>query len=203
MLPCGHRSGLLRGRLVNYKDLEELDALMERRDHYALEKRGAEPLIWNELADSVPGLVAEVRRLNLQNEEMLSAIKAIAPYCKVKYGMDEAAVNAIERLSAGVFTEKPNDAPFSKPLCSCGRLTGDNPECEAHGMKKLVGRSRTNPWCVCACHTTGKCSAADCGCSVIEKRKGEVLPGEAKECDHGELLVIHKCADCGEVVEFV
>ena len=48
---------------------------------------------------------AERDRLLLKVGEMQEAIDGIAPYVKVKYGMPEEAVNAIERLSFPV-TEK-------------------------------------------------------------------------------------------------
>ncbi len=57
-------------------------------------------------------------------------------------------------------TEKPKRAgnPWapnldypSKPVCSCGKLTGDNPECAAHGTKKQAAREIVH------------CGARDCG----------------------------------------
>jgi hypothetical protein len=127
MLPCGHRSGLLRGRLVNYKDLEELDALMAKRDHYALEKRGAEPLIWNELADSVPALVAEVRRLNLQNRELVDALlhmKSCGGCAEDSWLSCEggrAALAALEKTKP----EKPKHDHTTSPCPRCGTVQPD------------------------------------------------------------------------------
>ena len=61
---------------------------------------------------------------NLQLDEAMKAIRAIAPYCKVKYGMDEEAVSAIERFA---YAEKRNDT-----RCTCGALpsgAAHNPDC--------------------------------------------------------------------------
>lgn len=92
----------------------------------------------------------------LQVGEMQKAIDGIAPYCKVKYGMPEEAVNAIERLEGRV-TQKPlsdglqlgesRNLPYPKPISDddankrlCGtpkHMTGEPCElplpCPNHG----------------------------------------------------------------------
>ena len=45
----------------------------------------------------------------------------------------------------------PNLDYPSKPVCSCGKLTGDNPECAAHGTKKQAAREIVH------------CGTRDCG----------------------------------------
>lgn len=88
----------------------------------------------------------KIKVLNLQVGEMQKAIDGIAPYCKVKYGMPEEAVNAIERLE-GRGTQKPKDEPAFFALCTgCG--------CRMKGVARQDCRG-------CPCHG-----------QVIEKRKG-------------------------------
>lgn len=57
--------------------------------------------------------------------------------------------------------------------------------------KALEGCAQKPVDAICWCASGGECP--------IHKRVQEPL----KKCDHGEILVIHKCADCGEVIEFV
>jgi hypothetical protein len=48
--------------------------------------------------ERIPSLLAEVKAMKIKIGEMQKAIDGIYPYCKVKYGMPEDAVSAIERL---------------------------------------------------------------------------------------------------------
>lgn len=55
------------------KDLEHCDKLMSQRDHGDLLRPADRLLVYADLADQVPGLVAEVRRLNLQVRSLKEA----------------------------------------------------------------------------------------------------------------------------------
>lgn len=66
------------------KDLEHCDKLMSQRDHGDLLRPADRLLVYADLADQVPGLVAEVRRLNIQKEEALRAVhNTLLAYCEV------------------------------------------------------------------------------------------------------------------------
>lgn len=62
---------------MNEDDLKRCDALMRKRDLGIPSDPDSLLRIRIELADEVPGLVAEVRRLNLQNDELRNALEEI------------------------------------------------------------------------------------------------------------------------------
>ncbi len=76
-----------------------------------------------------------------------------------KMGDEQRKQMGIETLCDGNPWAPNLDYP-SKPVCSCGKLTGHNPECAAHGTRKkivhcLLGRCFQD---ACACHCED-CSA--------------------------------------------
>lgn len=61
---------------MNEGDLKHVEALMSKRDHGSLMSLPSERLLlYAELADEVPSLIVEVRRLNLQISELLEALQ--------------------------------------------------------------------------------------------------------------------------------
>lgn len=79
------------------------------------------------------GCACEIRKerdaLKLQLDEALKAIRAIAPYCKVKYGMDEKVVDEIERLSGCThdWRDARNEVVVSGEFCiKCNAIRAGN-----------------------------------------------------------------------------
>jgi hypothetical protein len=76
----------------------------------------------HELQAEIGTLIESNRLLRLQVGEMQKAIDGIYPYCKVKYGMPEDVVNAIERLEG-------RGAQNLKIVCTCSPAP-----CQVHAV---------------------------------------------------------------------
>ncbi len=92
--------------------------------------------------------------------DMLNDIRSMA-----YSSSEDLAIRILRRIEDGI-VEKPKKAgnPWapnldypSKPVCSCGRLTADNPECPAHGTKKQAARKIVH--CL-----LGRCYQDACAC---------------------------------------
>lgn len=99
--------------MINEGDLKHVEALMSKRDHGSLMSLPSERLLlYAELADEVPGLVAEVRRLSLQIEPMRNALKKIAemPTAPREWNQSVKAMKEVAKAVLGAALKREGDA---------------------------------------------------------------------------------------------
>lgn len=111
---------------MNEGDLKHVEALMSKRDHGSLMSLPSERLLlYAELADEVPSLIVEVRRLNLQVREMKEAWDKWMKECFCDHSHFSAVDCPHVRTARDVF-ERFTD----KRKCVCGG-TGMGVACES------------------------------------------------------------------------
>lgn len=122
--------------LMNEADLTRCEKLMTERDHASVLRPADALLTRAALADEVPGLVAEVRRLNLQVDAWRKAVLMfrVSSHSQVQNALDgieqevsKATGIPAEKLYEGLFVEKRKS---ECPKCGGDQYLQPCPECK-------------------------------------------------------------------------
>ena len=172
---------------MNEMDLGRCVELMRIRDRWQLNTEDYNKKNLFALADEVPGLVEEVRRLNLQNREMLAALIALADRVSVRFGeiikYEPVATGryldaAYEVIGKAKATEKPlsdtcenfkqdGTGYIGSRYCSAFEANAQ----EHASTCQFAVKRKGEPWTKEHCQREGHCRypfEATCGCKCSQ-----------------------------------
>lgn len=166
------------------EDFERIDRMLARRDPWKLPATLDSINGWAELAEEVPGLLAEVRKQKTQNEDWEKMVRGIADrlYAVGKEWRDHGDAQAGDGMME-IATELHR---------RCKIVKGEKP-------LPAAGERLTTPECTCTIDGTPHCRARGTGYCLAENPEGlnrcpkckqrvdnviHFCPGEERKCEH-------------------